>query len=361
MLAAAFCAAAQPATSAAPQILSGVVGALVVPNPQWLRPLPRGSGPPITLVLPLDVADYARAADAVRAGFLDAADAANMRSQVVVLSHGDRDVVATFRKARDDGARVIVGPLVRDHLKEIALADISLPPTLALNQLDDGTRLPPQIYPLSLAIESDARVLARQVRDDGGTVVAVVSSDTPLMKRFASAFIGEWVLAGGAPPQVFKFEATPDGLSALRRDMGKATTIDAVLLAVEGSDAALVKSFVPRVNAYASGQVNLRQSPSALRDLDDVRIVDLPWLIEPDAAAFAQWPHRSMGSVGLDRLYALGLDAFHVATAFVAGVPAELDLHGATGHLSLKNDRQIAREGELAIYRGGRLVPLNPP
>jgi outer membrane PBP1 activator LpoA protein len=360
LAAAAFCAAAEPPTSAGTQPLRGGAGAMVVPDAPPPRTVVRRNGPDIALILPLDSADYARAADAVRSGFLDAADAANARAQVVVISHGDKDMLAAFKKARDDGAKVIVGPLVRDNLKTLATADISLPPTLALNQLDDGTPLPPAVYALALAIESDAHVIARQAHDDGNRVIAVVSSGTPLMKRFGAAFVGEWVLAGGNPPQVFAFDATPDGLAALRRDLAKLTALDAIVIAVEGDEAALVKSFVPRVTTYASGQVNQRQAPAAMRDLDDVRIVDLPWLIDPDAPAFATLPHRSFGSVGLDRLYALGLDAFRVAKAFVPGVPAELELDGATGHLTLKDSRQITREGELAVFRSGHLVPLQP-
>ena len=62
--------------------------------------------------------------------------------------------------------------------------------------------------------------------------------------------------------------------------------------------------------------------------------------------------------MGLDRLYALGMDAFRIAKAFVPGVPAELELDGATGHLTLKDSRQVIREGELAVFRSGHLVPL---
>jgi outer membrane PBP1 activator LpoA protein len=55
----------------------------------------------------------------------------------------------------------------------------------------------PWIYTLALAIESDARVIARRARDDGVVNVAVIGADSPLMKRFAAAFAGEWLLVGG--------------------------------------------------------------------------------------------------------------------------------------------------------------------
>lgn len=312
----------------------------------------------IALVLPLASPAYARAAEAVRDGFLDAADAAGARSRVNVVSHGADDVVAAFTRARDAGAHVIVGPLVRDHLKALAMADVSLPPTIALNQLDDGTSLPPLIYTLALAVESDARVIARRAREDGAMNASVIESDAPLMKRFAGAFTGEWLLAGGNPPRRFTFTPTPDGLATLRRDLAGAPT-DVVVIAVEGGDAALVKSFAPRVITYASAQINQRASIGTQRDLDDTRVVDLPWLVTPNAPALARLPHKRYSNVALDRLYALGIDAFRVADAFRGGVPARFELDGATGHLVLDEGRQIARAGTLAVFHEGTLVPLD--
>ncbi len=313
--------------------------------------------PDIALVLPLDASDYARAAEAVRAGFLDAAEAAGARARVNVVAHGDADVLDAFAKARDAGAKVIVGPLVRDHLKLLATSDLTLPPTIALNQLDDGTPLPPLIYTLALAIESDARVVARRARDDGAKRAAVIVSDAPLMKRFAGAFTGEWLLAGGDEPTTYHLSPTPDGLALLRRELA-GDRFDVVIIAVEGSDAALVKTFAPRVTTYASAQSAQRASLGTQRDMDDVRVVDLPWLLTPDLPAFAQLPHKSFSNVALDRLYALGIDAFRVADAFRGGVPDRFELDGATGHLMLAEGRQIAREGTLGVYRQGRLVPL---
>jgi len=87
------------------------------------------------------------------------------------------------------------------------------------------------------------------------------------LKRFAHAFTGEWILLGGNLPQSFALVPTQDGLRALRRDLTK-LNVDAILIAVDGADAPLVRTFAPRVTAWASGQVNQRQGPSAARDLE---------------------------------------------------------------------------------------------
>jgi hypothetical protein len=303
--------------------------------------------------------DYARAAEAVRDGFLAAANAAGAKDRVRVIAHANDGVLAAFEEARDGGARVVVGPLVRDDLKVLVANDRDLPVTIALNQLDDSAPLPPRVYTFALAIESDARTIARRLRSDGAVNVAVIGSESPLMRRFGQAFVGEWILAGGNPPQVHALVATQDGLRALRRDLGR-TAIDAIVIAVDGPDAALVKTFAPRVVTWASAQVNQRQEAAAMRDLEDVRFVDVTWIVAPDAAVFARLPRPEYPSAALDRLYALGLDAFRVATAFVEAPPDRLSFDGATGHVELSDARQISREGRIATFRGGAVVALDP-
>lgn len=306
--------------------------------------------------MPLQSPDYARAAEAVRDGFLAAAEAARESQRVRVIGHGDDNVMDGFEGAKSIGARVVVGPLVRDHLRALAAIDAPLPLTLALNQLDEGATLPPQVYTLALAVESDARVLARRMRADNVRNAIVIGGDAPLMKRFANAFAAEWLVAGGGPPLGFAFDAGVDGLGVLRRELAK-TTADGALIALDGPAAALARSFVPRLPAYASSLVNQPLEPSAARDLEGVTFVDLPWIVTPQDPAFERLPRRPRDNLVLERLYALGLDAFAVARAFVDGVPDRLEIAGATGRLTLTDGRQLAREGALAVFRQGLIVP----
>lgn len=377
--AAAFC-AAQPAQSTAAS--SHATQPPEIPNPSLLRPAspdsvrapdlnaPAPATPPpvapaarpapsvdIALVLPLASTDYARAAEAVRDGFLAAMDAAGAKERVKVIGHGDGGVLGAFETALSLGARVVVGPLVRDDLRALVSADIELPSTIALNQLDEGAPLPGSVYTLALAIESDARVLARKVREDGYSTIAIIGGTTPLMKRFASAFVGEWLLVGGGAPQSFSFDPTPDGLSKLRRDITRSTA-EAALIAIDGPDAALARSFAPRLPAYASALISRETSGASLRDLEEVRLVDVPWLVTPTAPALVNLPRRDYGNPALDRLYALGLDAYRVAHGFLEGVPRRLEFEGATGYLTLSDGHALSREGRLAVVRAGQIVPL---
>jgi len=346
---------ALPALSVAQSPAASEATPAVAASPESApAPVRAPSSAPLALVLPLDSSTYGRAADAVKAGFTAAADAAT--AKYTLIAHRDGDVEAAFDRAKEGGARVIVGPLLRDDLKAIAGAGGDLPWTIALNQLDDGTALPERMYTLTLASESEARQLARRARYDGVRVVAVVGSDAPFQKRFAAAFVSEWILLGGAPPVTFRFDRAPEMLSLLRREFGKAAP-DAVLLAVEAQDAALAKPYLGQVIAYTSSQVNDRQPREALRDLDDVRFVEIPWLADPSAAAFARIARREYSNAALDRLYALGVDAFRVAQAFADGAPEKLEFDGATGHLTLDRSHQFVREAVLLQFRAGQIVP----
>ena len=319
---------------------------------------PPASSDLIALILPLDVPEFARAATAVRDGFLDAAEAAGAKDQVIVIPHGIDGVISAFETARQRGVRVAVGPLARDDLKTLALSGASLPWTLALNQLEDGAALPRAVYTFPLSVDSDARVIAKRAALDGAHSIDVVEGDSPLMKRLATAFARAWVRDGGSAPADLPFDATPDALTGLRTALAKAPP-DAVLLAMNGEHAALVKPYLGEVRAYASGLIFDRPSLATAHDLDGIRVVEVPWLLTPDAPAFAALKPPDVDSDALIRLYAFGFDAYRIASAFHAEPPGEFDLDGATGRISL-DGRRFVREGALGVYRDGQLVPLEP-
>ena len=92
-----------------------------------------------------------------------------------------------------------------------------------------------------------------------------------------------------------------------------------------------------------------------LRDLEGVRYVEIPWLADPGDSAFARLPRAPFDDPVLERLYALGLDAFAVAELLVNPVPpSRIELEGATGHLSLLPTRNFAREGRIMMIHDGQ-------
>jgi outer membrane PBP1 activator LpoA protein len=64
-------------------------------------------------------------------------------------------------------------------------------------------------------------------------------------------------------------------------------------------------------------------------------------------------------SEDLERLRALGIDAFRVAQELLAG-KRELDIDGVTGRLSLAADGQVRRTLPVARIAGGQLTVIGP-
>ncbi|HEY2862499.1 MAG TPA: penicillin-binding protein activator [Casimicrobiaceae bacterium] len=310
----------------------------------------------IALILPLDSPIYGRAAGAVKEGFLAAAARANAGSRVRIIAHGDDGVLPAFAAAVKAGVALAVGPLTRDDLKTVLAMAPLRPRMLALNQTDDGTPLPEGVYTLTLAVEQDAAVLMRAARDDGVETIAVVGSDAPFQRRFSQAFVAAWRRQGGATPREYRFDANPELLGALSRELAAQPT-DAVLLAVDASEAALAKSFL-RGRVYASSQITDGLPVQMLYDLENVRYIEIPWLAEPESPAFAGLPRGDFDNPVLDRLYALGIDAFAVTQILGgAALPGNAELDGATGHLSLLPSRNFAREGRVMAIHDGRVLP----
>jgi outer membrane PBP1 activator LpoA protein len=347
---------AAPAIGAAPSAAEPAVPSA----PAATAPVRRPTSDAICLVLPLESSPYGRAAAAVKAGFLAAAGAAGSTARVHVIAHGDDGVLPAFAAATESGAGLIVGPLTRDDVKTVLALAPARPRVLVLNQSEDGSPLPDDVFALTLSVDSDATLLAGQVRADGARVVASVVSDAPLQRRFKAAFAATWERAGGEPLHNYRFDPNPEVLRLLRHELA-ARPADATLLAVNASDAALAKSFLPPGPVYASSQIADNLPPPMLRDLEGVRYVEIPWLADPSSPALARLPHADLGDPVLERLYALGLDAFVIAQLLSSPIaPDRVELDGATGHLSLTPSRVFAREGTLMVIRDGQPMVYIP-
>jgi hypothetical protein len=329
------------------------------PPPTTGAAVARPTGTGIALILPLESPAYGRAASAVKAGFLAAAARAGASARVQVIAHGDDGVLPAFAAAAQSGVALAVGPLTRDDLKTVLAMSPLRPRMLALNQTDEGAPLPAGVYASTLSLEQDAAVLMRVARGDGVKAIAVVGSDSPFQRRFSQSFVAAWRREGGAPPREYRFDASPEQLGALRREL-TTQPIDAVLLAVDASDAALAKSFL-RGRVYASSQITDGLPAQMLYDLENVRYIEVPWLAEPDNPAFAGVPRADYDDPVLERLYALGIDAFALAQMLAEPTPPDrIELDGATGHLSLLPSRVFAREGRVMTIHDGRVLAESP-
>lgn len=317
----------------------------------------------VALLLPLNSAAFGRAAEAVKQGFMTAAGVEAGALPVRVYSTGDQtdDIVATYGQATQAGARIVVGPLTKNGVTALAASKQVSVPTLALNLPEAGAELPDQLYLLALAAEAEVRQIAQAAFDAGRKSAVVITSGNALAKRMQLAFAAEWSALGGTVAVQLSFSGSnADAVrDALRRHPA-----DMLFLAMDGQDARLLRPYLnPEWPVYATSQIYAgKNSPQKYHDLNGVQFVDMPWLLQPDHLAVMVYPRSQVPlAADLERLYALGIDAWRLALLLQTTASGEsFNLDGVTGRLSLERSRQISRVGVPAVFRDGEAAPLTP-
>jgi outer membrane PBP1 activator LpoA protein len=281
------------------------------------------------------------------------------------LGDDPEQAVATYIKAVNAGARVVVGPLTRNGVTAVMNSAAVVVPTLALNVPDGAAAAPAEVYTLSLQLEAEARQVAQLAWRDGFRKIITINGDTPLLNRMHQAFVEEFTRLGGVHAGAHAFTIVPEGLTRIKRaaDTGG---VDSGFLALDLSRARLARPYLGALPIYATSQVNPGNAgPLAGYDLAGVRFLDMPWLLQPEHPAVMVYPRPSLRDSGeLDRFYALGIDAFRVAQTLVAGKTAGQTaggLDGVTGRLTLGQDRQFSRGLTAAQFNDGKLTVRNEP
>ncbi|HTO50130.1 MAG TPA: penicillin-binding protein activator [Burkholderiales bacterium] len=328
---------------------------VVIPAPE---PPATPPAPAITLLLPLDAPDFRPAAEAVNMGFLAAMAAEGRKRDIVVRSSdaSDESVLAQYQAAVDAGTRLVVGPMTRSGVTALVRNRKVAVPTLALNQPDGSGPLPPTLYVFGLAVDAEARQVARQAWADTMRIAAIVGTATPLSQRSREAFADEWLLLGGRVTDVVELRAGGDPV--VIREIIDRNPPHFVFLAESGERARILRPYLGgQMPVYATSQVNTTADPMKNLDMNGVRFADMPWIVRPEDPEMARFP-RPQGLEGdLARFYALGIDAFRIAERLVDGGQA-FDFAGVTGRIAVQGGGVVERRPVAATFRDGRGVAL---
>lgn len=352
----------------------------------------------IALLLPLS-GRTASAGKAVQNGFLGAyfasAGGLDDRQSIRVYDvEAEGGPSAAYASAVEDGAEFVVGPLLRNHVTELA-NDILVPvPVLTLNYLPDESLPPPGLFQFALAPEDEAVSAATRALQDGHRSAVALVPNSNWGRRLLTAFATEFEAQGGTLLDYRSFTAeSPDFSRTIEELMGLAGSVsryqrmranlgaplqfdprrrqdvDFIFLAADGAAGRLLKS---QLKFHYSGDLPVYSTSSIYAmdgrsdsDLNGIRFADTPWIIAPQSwirylpdLYREYWPEERR----LGRLHAMGYDAYHlVAPLFVArnGMMAEID--GATGMLFLDAGGRVHRRLAWAEFRSGEPVPLPAP
>lgn len=335
----------------------------------------------IALLLPLRSPALGQAAQVVRAGFLAAHEREGQSVSVTVVGTGDapEEAVSVYwtASARHD---IIVGPLSRSGVAAIAQSGAVYKPTVALTAPDTpenaGIRLPPRLLVMSLSIEDEARQVADwAARDHALSKAYVVHTQSPWQRRAVAAFAERWQRLG-LDMEAIELDASEGYLDwktviQLRTQL-RADPSPLLFAALDAWQARQLRESIGNgVPFYGTSQLNPVALPDQVAaepivEMEGAHLLDIPWQLQADHPAVMAYPRLAVEadqkrSADMERLYALGIDAYRVARA-IALRSTDFELDGVTGKLTVRFDEAKAhfeRTAQPAVYRNGGVVAVD--
>lgn len=354
-------------------------------------PVPDQFAPHIALILPLKSGVFAPSANAVQQGFLAAAMSQARSFPVRIYSSTDesKDAVEIYRQAQANGAVAVAGPLTRSGVALLAgYTNITIP-TLALNTTEQKSESD-KLYYFGLIPETEARQVAQfayaaKLRD-----ATIINTGTALSKRLAIAFADEWKKLGGninaevvykegddtnlllnLPVAPWLVEPEPTPPVTVISEAGEVSTTspkrtgppplapgNIVFLAGDNKQARLIRPYLnPSLPVYGTSQLfNINADTFVNYDLNDIRFVDMPWLLQPDHPAVMIYPRAATPlDTDKERLYAFGIDAYRLLQILLnQKLLKALPMDGVTGRIHLSDPHLFQRDAVPGVFRYGR-------
>lgn len=332
----------------------------------------------IALLLPLK-GEYSGPGQAVRDGFMAAFYQAKTRKPTVrFYDTSSQDVMSVYRKAIDNGADFVVGPLLKRQAKAVG-AFSSEVPSLLLN--DSLKKKKTNIYQLAISPQEEIAEVAFKAYQDGHRRALLIAPSGEWGESIVKAFNQSWQYMGGEVVDrlIFNNKTPLDGAikSLLRIDqsqkryhqlkqiIGKAPEFslrrredfDVIFLLTYSSSAKQVR---PLLRYYYAGDIPIYSSslvysgyPNAHedRDLNGIKFADMPWLIDNSQLVKKRWPEQFNS---YNRLFAIGQDAYFLTQHFNRlTIFPMLGLSDSSGTLYLDNIGKIHRKLTWLTFKNG--------
>jgi len=370
---------------------------------QLLQQLVEQQARKVALLLPL-TGRLQAPAKAIREGFMAGWYKANTNSNMGSEIEGGEssapivrfydteqgDINALYDQAVAEGAEMIIGPLDKARIAELSLRPALEVPTLSLNFTDSELILSEGMYQFGLAPEDDARQVARRAWRDGHRRAMILAPNSTWGDRSVNAFSQVWLEQGGELTKDYRY-SQPKNYSKLiaeamdisdsnkrrrriRSVLGqvdlefeprKRGDVDMIFLIAHPGNARQLKPslafhYAGSVPVYATSHVyNGEVNPSDDKDMNTIRFVSLPWFFDSRMAEKRDIERYANRATSYQRFYAFGLDSFHLFPRLQQlGSVKQAHFYGATGRLSVDENRRIVREQTWAQFIQGRAVSM---
>ena len=273
----------------------------------------------------------------------------------------------TARRAMDEGALAIMGPLVKQAVDAFVHQGSPPRPMVALNRPTATTPSPPGLYLFGLPPEDEARAVAQRALSDGRhNAWVILPADAP-GERATKSFQDIFTQQGGTIATMTRLQPRAvDVRAQLAADWKRAAAADVIFLPLPLDMALRVLPQLRTTAAslpaiYAMGDI-YNDAPLPAENAPDFEGIVFPITpLELDPAFFLGQAEPSIQNrygAGT-KLFALGMDAFALASRLCCGtMQLPPDLAGATGRLVAEPTGFIRREPAWAQFQGGVAKPF---
>jgi hypothetical protein len=343
----------------------------------------------IALLLPL-TSRYAGPATAIRDGLMAAYyrhDAAS-KPEIRIYDTGEsqEQVLAAYKTAVEDGAKLIIGPLQKDAVADLIRNKLSIP-VLALNYAPDEENSA-QVIQFGLSPEDEARQAAELTIIKDQAQAIIFAPNTNLGDRLVKAYTERFEELGGNVLSTEKYiPNSSDHKHSIQRSMNilqsrnrhailssvikqktefeprRRQDVDAIFLVVDPKQARNLRS---QLKFYDAGDISVYATSKAFtgsvnkqrdNDLNGLIFSDMPWILQGEhnqqfAKANELWPKILSR---YPRLYALGLDAYRIIP-YLARLQANQfeRFPGLTGSIAINEFNRAHREMVWANFVNGQ-------
>ncbi|WP_352412613.1 penicillin-binding protein activator [Mixta sp. BE291] len=353
---------------------------------------------------PADATDSAQPATAAAQPAASVTTAPASNAEIKVYDTSSQPIQQVLAQAQQDGATLVVGPLLKDKVQQ--LADASTPlNVLALNEPEKIQNHPNLCY-FALSPEDEARDAAHHIWQQGKRMPLLLVPRSALGDRVSKAFAQEWQTLGGATVLQQGFGSAAELKQGINSGAGirlsgspvtpavnepqgitiagltipapqsntppaaeaSGGAVDAVYILATQSELQLIKPMIAmrissrsNVALYASSRsFQAGAGPDFRLEMEGLQFSDIPLLSGANPGLMQQAARSFNNDFSLVRLYAMGIDAWTLANHFseVRQTPG-FRIDGNTGQLSATDDCVINRKLTWSQYRQGQVVPAS--
>ncbi len=326
------------------------------------------AGPNIAVLLPGSGA-FAQAGNAIKDGVLAAHSLASATAPQLPLKFYDTeqgDIVSIYKQAIAEGAKQMIGPLVKEQIQALAQSTELTTPVLALNHVENLSKS--NLYQFGLSPIDEAEQLAIKAHKEGRLNAVLLVPNTSQGQRIANYLTVAWQSTGGSVVGTQSYDAKQHDIATVLNGLLSSTAEQngqkqqqTVLLSANpeiGRELAPQLKFHQTSDLAVYAMPNIysgHQSPVQDAELGKISFCDMPWFFaDVYSGPLSQNALRNTWQNLTDiqiRLVPLGIDAYNLLSQLYQLNTTTYS--GATGRLSLNAENRITRKLVCAQFKGG--------